>query len=166
MNFDNELVTTGKLSSQNGLPLHEPVSGYRTGLELYATVNPFKNFIVTTNLAWSKNKLKDLGKTHPYSPSFISFSEISYKWKFINASLNLHYRSSMYADLDNNFSLGNAISLGGIIGFNITDKVDLNIHLTNITNRLNTSNGSVSDGVLYYQIDSPFSMFINVRIKL
>lgn len=166
MNFNNELVSTGSLSPQNGLPLHEPIGGYRAGIELWAYVNPWRTLGIETNMALSRNKMKGGYHTHPYSPTFITYSEVSYKWKKVRASLGVSYRSSMYVDLENRFALRPMFNLSGSVKYQVLKNLELGLNLGNITNRFNASNGYVEDGRLYYLIDSPFNMFFNMRITL
>lgn len=169
MNFSNELVATGKLSPYNCLPLHEQHDAYRFGLELATTFKPIRNMEVILNGALSKNKVKDFngGETnHTFSPSQTLFSEINYTIGKTKFGLNANYRSKVYLDLENEHKLRENFVLGAYIDSRISERFSLSLNLTNITNRLNLSNGSVSDGIGYYIIDSPFMFFVSGKIYM
>ena len=172
MKFNNELIATGELSSSNGLPLHTQNNSYRTGIELAMTYNIFRNFDLIVNGSWSSNKIKVNGENgyvktnnNTYSPEWLLYAEASYKFNHgFTAGLSANYRSKMYVDISNEHYLPAAFNLNAYI-MKSFKKVDLSLHLNNITNRLNTSAGSVADNIMYYHVDVPFNFFINARFN-
>lgn len=166
MGFSNELVATGELSPMNGLPLHTQQDGYRMGIEGSVIWKPTQGVTIMENTSWSRNKLENY-KTHPYSPSMTSYSEISWKIKKVELGINALYHSKVWLDLENTCSLPRVFSLGTTLSWKATDRVDWTVRLQNLTNRRNLTGGSLGEGgKVYYIIDSPFTMFINLRITL
>lgn len=166
MSFSNELVATGELSPMNGLPLHTQQDGYRMGVEGSVVWSPIEKITIIENISWSKNKLNNY-KTHPYSPSITSFSEITWNLGKVDLGLNALYHSKVWLDLENTASLPNMFSLGAQATWKMTKNICWTIRLQNITNRRNLTGGSLGeDGKVYYIIDSPFTAFINLGITL
>lgn len=172
MKFNNEMVATGVLSSQNGLPLHTQNNSYRTGVELSATYNPIKTWNIIFNGAWSSNKIKvndENGYTHnnnnTYSPSVTCYLETNYMFKNkLTFGVSSNYRSSMYVDISNEHLLPTAFNLNMYV-MKEWKHIDGSIHLNNITNKFNSSYGYVDDGTMYYLIDAPFNFYVNLRFK-
>ena len=165
MNFKDELVATGELSSVNFLPIHEQMNTYRTGIELSAKYNPFNTFNIIFNGAWSINKIKDLSTNNTFSPKWILFGEVNYTFGKVKVGINTNYRSVMYMDVQNQYPLKSFFALNAYTSLTVLKRVDLGLYLDNITNRLNISNGSVADNTPYYLIDNPFSFFIDAKIR-
>lgn len=172
MKFNNEMVATGEISSQNGLPLHTQNNSYRTGIELAATYNIFKTFNLIVNGTWSSNKIKvidDNNITHnnnnTYSPNWLLYTEANYTFAHnIKVGISYNYRSKMYVDISNEHSLPSAFNLNVYITKS-WKHIDLSCYLNNITNEFNTSAGYVADNVMYYQVDAPFNFYCNLKFK-
>lgn len=162
MDFRNELVTTGELSPQNFLPLHKQKDSYRTGVELSSEIKS-RNLGFIVHGSWSKNILKETKKTHPFSPTWNFFGEVNYRSL---VGINFSYRSEMYMDLENRYTLPEAINLGFYAMYRPLKNLELRLDIFNMTNRLNMSWGSVDGDVAYYLVDSPFNIFGRVRVYL
>lgn len=166
MNFNNELVSTGELSPTNFLPLHVQHDAYRYGIELATDYNLVSTLHIIANVAWSKNKIKNINGNDvnsTFSPDWTLFSEINYTVNKIKFGLNCNYRSSVYMDIENAHKLKDNFSLNAYVNARVSKTVELGANLTNITNRLNFSQGSVADGVAFYNVDAPFMMMFNAK---
>lgn len=172
MKFNNEMVATGEISSQNGLPLHTQNNSYRTGVELAATYNPFKTFNIIFNGAWSSNKInvtdengKSYKNNNTYSPEWITYVEANYKFKYNwTVGVSTNYRSKMYVDISNEHTLNSAFTLNAYVQKEFKH-IDVSVNLNNITNKFNTSAGYVADNIMYYHVDAPFNFYINFKYK-
>lgn len=165
MNFHNELVATGELSSINFLPIHKQMDTYRTGVELSATYNPFRTFNIILNSAYLKSELKDYKTEATFSPNWTLFSEVNYTFRTVKIGVNTNYRSKMYMDVKNDFSLRPSFTLNVYVNASVYKNIELSCWLNNLTNRLNTSNGSVDGNTAYYLVDSPFNFFVSCKFK-
>lgn len=164
MNFKDELVATGELSPINFLPIHEQMNTYRTGIEASLSYNPFKTFNIIASGAWSINKIKDLKTDNTFSPKWIAFGEVNYTFGKLKIGANVNYRSKMYMDVNNDFSIRPAFTLNAYGSITVLKNVDLSLFLNNITNRLNISNGTTDGVTPYYLVDNPFSFFVDCKI--
>jgi iron complex outermembrane receptor protein len=120
MDYDNQLVLTGKIS-EIGEPLTSNIKdSYRTGIELSAGVKPVNWFDWNVNLTLSSNKIKNyteyvdvydedwnyinqtanrLGTTDiSFSPDVVANSVMSFKWNAFSASLSSVYAGRQYMD--------------------------------------------------------------------
>lgn len=172
MRFNNELIATGELSANNGLPLHTQNNSYRTGVELSATWNIFKDFNFIVNGAWSANKIyveSSEGDTYTnnntFSPDLLLYAECNYKFKYDwTLGVSMNYHNKMYVDISNEHYLPHAFALNTYL-MKSFKRIDLSLNMNNITNKMNTSNGYVADNVMYYLVDAPFNFFINCKVK-
>ena len=173
MKFANEMVATGEISSQNGLPLHTQNNSFRIGIEASVTYNPVKTLNLIFNGALSANKIKtedDNGisrnKNNTYSPATILYAEGNYTFKnSITVGLSANYHSKMYVDISNEHYLPNTFNLNAFVTKE-WKHIDLSLRLNNITNRLNISSGYVADNTMFYMVDAPFNFYVNLKIKL
>lgn len=120
MDYNNQLILTGKIS-EIGEPLTSNIkSSYRMGLELTGGIQITPWLEWNGNLTWSRNKIKnftecievydkdwnflgeelrDLGTTDiAFSPQFIGNSIFHLIWKQFNAGLNTQFVSRQYID--------------------------------------------------------------------
>ena len=168
MNFSDELVATGELSSTNFLPLHKQYDSYRTGIELSTDIQPIKDLHFLVNAAWSENKVQtDEYKTnHTFSPGATLFGEVNYLFNNkVKVGINTQYHSEMYMNLANTSKLPELFTMGAYVNARLNKTVELGLVCDNITNRLNVSNGSY-DSVLdqsYYLIDAPFTFMATAK---
>lgn len=166
MGFSNELVATGELSPTNGLPLHTQQDGYRLGVEGSVIWKVLPSLTFTENAGWSRNRLSNF-KSHPYSPSITSFTEVAWRIGKVEIALNALYHSKVWLDLKNTASLPNTFSLSATLDWKISKRVGWNLHLQNITNKRNLTAGSLGEGgQVYYIIDAPFTAFTGLTITL
>ena len=168
MNFSDELVATGELSSTNFLPLHKQYDSYRTGIELSTDIQPIKDLHFLVNAAWSENKVQtDEYKTnHTFSPGATLFGEVNYLFNNkVKVGINTQYHSEMYMNLANTSKLPELFTMGAYVNARLNKTVELGLVCDNITNRLNVSNGSY-DSVLdqsYYLVDAPFTFMATAK---
>ena len=168
MNFSDELVATGELSSTNFLPLHKQYDSYRTGIELSTDIQPIKDLHFLVNAAWSENKVQtDEYKTnHTFSPGSTLFGEVNYLFNNkVKVGINTQYHSEMYMNLANTSKLPELFTMGAYVNARLNKTVELGLVCDNITNRLNVSNGSY-DSVQdqsYYLIDAPFTFMATAK---
>ena len=164
MSFKDELVATGKLSDMNFLPLHEQHDSRRYGVEIATEYNPIKEIGLIFNGSYSHSKIKSY-KAHTFSPDVILYGEGNYTFSGkTKIGVTAQYRSKAYMDLSNEHTLPELFTLGAYLSSRISKTFEVSLNLDNITNRLNISNGSVGDGVAYYLIDSPFTIFGSCKI--
>ena len=114
MMFKNELVLNGKPGS-NGLPCHENAfKSYRRGIEASMDWRIIDDLHYTLNGSISENKVDSptFGlKNHVLSPSANAFTEISWRGNHFEVGVNYLFRSKMYVDMANNYSLPYSDSL-------------------------------------------------------
>lgn len=167
MNFKNELVATGELSPMNFLPIHKQHDAYRTGLEFAIDMQPIDKLHIIANFAWSVNKLKNVNgftKTHTFSPDKTCFAEVNYEVNKVKFGVNTNYRSSVYMDIENKFTLKDLFTLGAYVNARLNKTFEVSLNMDNLTNRLNISNGSTDGTNAYYLVDSPFNFFASCKI--
>lgn len=161
MSFLNELVLNGKYNT-NSLPLHENVdNSYRLGGEFSGNYKINNKFDITANTSLSKNCMKSeaYGKqNHTFSPASTINVDVKYHDKKNSASIGFLYRSKMYIDMMNEYSLDNSFSINISMSRSI-DNITFGLKGDNITNRLNASNASIGHSGILYLIDAPFNMY-------
>lgn len=161
MDFKNELIASGELSPNNCLPLHEQRNAFRTGIESMLDWNITSNWSVVNNMSYEYDKIEN-GHRHTFTPAFTFFTQLKYKQNKYNVGTSVNYRSKMYMDLNNQFTLPAMFSLNVFGSYTPTEHIELSLILNNITNHKNISNGSV-DGIAYYLIDAPFNFMLNAK---
>lgn len=163
MGLKNELVATGELSPTNALPLHQQKDGYRTGVEASYDWKVFNSLHWVSNASLSRNGIGG-AKEHTFSPKCTIFSELNYHFRKVLVGVNVNYRSSMFLDIENSYSLPSMFSLNAYANVSAWKGGEIGIILNNVTNKVNVSSGSVYDGIAYYLIDAPFNFFINLKM--
>ena len=172
MHFKNELILNGNLGL-NGLPGHVNAdNSFRTGAELTFDVEPIKGLHLVNSTAYAYGKVNKKNvcnnANHIFSPSWTLYQDIHYDKTIKNIAFtvgaNYNLRSSIYLDLDNQYSLPVNMALnvyGSIMFYN---RVELSFHMNNITNHLNYSYGSVNgNGEILYVQEDKFNCFANVK---
>ena len=125
MDYDNQLILTGKISDIGELLTSNLKKSYRTGVELEAGVKIASWLDWTGNLTLSNNKIKDFteyvynydtdqtvtntfDKTDiAFSPNVIANCMFDFSWKGFQAGLYSHYVGRQY--LDNTADKGSSI---------------------------------------------------------
>lgn len=166
MDFANELILNGAMGT-NGLPIHvNAAQSYRTGIELSLQYYPITGLRLANNTSYSINRVEHDGETltHILSPSWIVNQEIGYSIAGFDIDLTMRYRSDMYFDLTNRYSIAPSLRFNASVAYtyrNITAGISVN----NIFNERSYSNGMMgATGPLYF-IDSPRNCRCDVRVK-
>lgn len=166
MNFDNELILNGAIGS-NGQPIHiNAANSYRTGIELSATYYPIKNLRLANNSSYSINRVEHGSDqfTHVLSPSWIVNQEIGYSIAGCEIGLNMRYRSKMYFDLNNEYSIAPSLRFNASVSYTYRN-ITAGVHVNNIFNEQSYSNGMLgANGPLYF-IDTPSNFFADIRVR-
>jgi iron complex outermembrane receptor protein len=99
MDFKNEITLLGAIGS-NGLPLMTNVTkSYRSGIEFDIKYNPIFNVIIlSTNVNYSKNKIKDNGEEFEplYTPKLVINQSVLFNYK--GFSINPNWKD-LYSEL-------------------------------------------------------------------
>ena len=166
MLFENERALTGTLGL-NGLPEHEKAdNSHRIGIELYADYEPFNGWHFINNSSFSNNKVKTdtYGtKSHVLTPTCTFIQDVEYRNKKFTVGLEYKYRSHMYIDAANEYTVPDLWQFNIYGTYNI-GKCVLSAHVNNITNRDNLQNGVLTNtGKARYMVDSPTSFFVQAK---
>ena len=172
MHFKNELILNGNIGS-NALPGHVNAdNSFRTGAEVSFDVEPVKglHFVNSTSYAYGKvNKANVCNNaTHIFFPAWTLFQDIHYDTKVgdvaVTVGANYDLRSKIYLDLDSQYSLPTNMALNVYGSFTFRDRIELSLHLNNITNHVNYSYGSVNNnGDILYVQESKFNCLGSVK---
>jgi len=120
MNYDNQLILTGKISEIGEALTSNIKDSYRSGIELTASVKPLNWLSWNGNMTLSRNKIRHftenievydadwnylnnqenvLGTTNiAFSPEFIANSLFTFNWKHLDAGFNSQYVGRQYID--------------------------------------------------------------------
>lgn len=151
--FKNELILNGELGV-NGLPCHENAdNSFRTGIEGTVNWNIWKKLYFDFNGSYSYNKVisNTYGTSnHILTPNITLDCDLSWKGNNWNVGVNTNYRSAMYIDMSNDYTIPNLFTLN-LFGSVMFKNVELNLRLNNITNRVNYCTGMLgaNNEVLY-----------------
>ncbi|MBO7318317.1 MAG: TonB-dependent receptor, partial [Bacteroidales bacterium] len=166
MDFANELILNGAMGT-NGLPIHiNAAQSYRTGVELSLQYYPIEGLRIANNTSYSINQVEHQGETltHILSPSWLVNQEVGYSIAGFDINLAMRYRSAMYFDLANLYSITPSLRFNASVAYtyrNITAGVSIN----NIFNERSYSNGMMgATGPLYF-IDSPRNCWCDIRVR-
>ena len=98
MDYDNQLIATGDVSSVNYLITTNVKTSYRCGAELQFAVDWTKWFSWKGNLTWSRNQWKDAGtwRTISFSPDWTAGNIFSFHYAGFNADIQTLVVSSQY----------------------------------------------------------------------
>ena len=141
--FKNELILNGELG-MNGLPCHENAKqSFRTGIESSLGWNIWNNLYFDFNGSYSYNRV--LSNTfnknnHILTPNVTLDSDLSWKANKWRIGTNINYRSSMYIDMENNYSIPELFTLN-IYGSVLFKNIELSTRVNNVTNRTNYCTG-------------------------
>ena len=172
MHFKNELILNGNLGL-NGLPGHVNAdNSFRTGAEVSFDVEPVKGLHLVNSTSYAYGKVNKANvcnnATHIFFPAWTLFQDIHYDTKVgdvaVTVGANYDLRSKIYLDLDNQYSLPTNMALNVYGSLTFRDRIELSLHLNNITNHVNYSYGSVNgNGNILYVQESKFNCFGNVK---
>ena len=151
--FQNELILNGELG-MNGLPCHENAkNSYRTGIETTINWNVFKKLYLNFNGSYSFNKvLSDtFGKNnHILTPNATLDCDLAWNDKNWNVGVNTNYHSSMFIDMNNDYTIPDMFTLNLYSSVKINN-IELSARLNNLTNRTNYCTGMIgaNENILY-----------------
>ena len=145
--FENELVLNGKYGL-NGLPCHDNASkSYRNGLEIDAKWRIVSYLNLNVNGSYSSNKCttETFGKTnHILTPDMTANADLYWDNNVFNVGFDTNFRSKMYADMGNEYSIPYLWTLNFHGTYNYRD-FEFGVRLNNLTNKVNYSTGVVND---------------------
>lgn len=166
MDFDNELVLNGAMGT-NGQPIHiNAANSYRCGIEFSAEYYPIDNLRLANNSSYSINQVRHQGETltHILSPTWLVNQEIGYKIAGFDIGASMHYRSMMYFDLTNLYSITPSLRFNASLCYTYRN-ITAGIYINNIFNERSYSSGMMGATSPLYFIDSPRNFLFDVRVR-
>jgi hypothetical protein len=136
------------------------------GIELYFDYEPIDKLHFINNSSYSNNKIKTEvygTKTHVLTPGCTFNQSVEWRDKMWSLGVEYKYRSHMYLDLDNEFTVPDLWQLN-LYGSVKLSNFLISGHLNNITNRDNIQTGVLSNtGKPLYMPDAPTNFFVSVK---
>ena len=166
MDFTNELILNGAMGT-NGQPIHvNAAQSYRTGVELSVEYYPIKNLRLANNSSYSINQVEHEGETltHILSPTWLVNQEVGYNIAGFDIALSMRYRSAMYFDLTNLYSITPSLRFNASVAYTYRN-ITAGVHLNNIFNERSYSNGMMGATAPLYFIDAPRNFWVDVRVR-
>lgn len=166
MTFRNELILNGAIGS-NGQPIHvNAARSYRTGVELSAEYYPIENVRLAHNSSFSVNRVEDNGLklTHVLSPTWIVNQEIGYRIAGFDIGAIMRYRSMMYFDMANLYSIAPSLRFNVSLSYTYRN-ITAGVYVNNIFDERSYSNGMMGATDPLYFIDAPRNFYIDVRVR-
>ena len=166
MDFNNELILNGAMGT-NGLPIHvNAAQSYRTGIELSVQYYPIEGLRLANNSSYSINQVQHDGETltHILSPTWLINQEIGYRIAGFDIGLSMRYRSAMYFDITNYYSIPQSLRFNASVAYTYRN-ITAGINVNNIFNERSYSNGMMGATAPLYFIDSPRNVWFDVRVK-
>ena len=161
MQYNDQLVATGKVDVNNYVILTNIKTSYRTGIELQYTLNftPWMTF--DGNLVWSRNRWKvanNQWSTLSFSPDRTAYNALDFHAAGFCGIINNQVVSAQYLTNDQDatarlkaYTVTN-IHLSYILPIKNPNapQIKLRCQLNNIFNSMYCSNGGSADGYTYY----------------
>lgn len=145
--FNNELILNGKYGL-NGLPCHDnAIESYRNGFEVDVKWRVVSHLNLDMNGSYSSNKCttETFGKTnHILTPDVTANADLYWDNDVLNIGFDSNFRSKMYADMSNEYSIPYLWTLNLHGSYNYRNFV-FGLRVNNLTNKVNYSNGVVND---------------------
>ncbi|MGI8510270.1 MAG: TonB-dependent receptor [Gemmatimonadaceae bacterium] len=180
MDFRNEIAPIGALSYL-GNPLRKNVgASYRRGIEADATYRGIPRWLLSANAAASMNRIReytdstgDVPITYHnveplLTPRFLSFGRAQFAaTRSIDLSLEGRYQSVSFLQntSDRRFVLPAAFNADASVAWRI-GRNELLVRGNNLTNSKKYGSGYASDGVSYYFVLPPRSLFVTVKLGI
>ena len=155
MQFKNELILNGDYGV-NGLPCHDnALESYRNGLEIDVRWRMVSLLNFDINGSYSSNKAitETFGETnHILTPSITANADLYWEDYNFNVGFDTNYRSKMYVDTANEYSLPYLWTLNFHGMYRYRD-VEFGVRVNNLTNKVNYCTGAVNDKgeMLYFR---------------
>lgn len=153
--FKNELVLNGEYGT-NGLPCHDnAINSHRNGIEVDVNYNIWAYLNLDVNGSYSHNKAttKTFGTTnHILTPSTTINADLYWDNYDFNVGFDTNYRSKMYVDMGNDFSIPYAWTLN-FHGMYRYRNLEIGLRINNLTNKVNYCTGAVNskNEMLYFR---------------
>lgn len=153
--FKNELVLNGEYGT-NGLPCHDnAINSYRNGIEVDVNYNIWAYLNLDVNGSYSHNKAttETFGITnHILTPSTTINADLYWDNYDFNVGFDTNYRSKMYVDMGNDFSIPYAWTLN-FHGMYRYRNLEIGLRINNLTNKVNYCTGAVNSNneMLYFR---------------
>jgi iron complex outermembrane receptor protein len=155
MQFKNELILNGDYGV-NGLPCHDnALKSYRNGLEIDVRWRMVSLLNFDVNASYSSNKAvtETFGETnHILTPSTTINADLYWGDYNFNIGFDTNYRSKMYVDTANEYSLPYLWTLNFHGMYRYRD-VEFGVRVNNLTNKVNYCTGAINDKgeMLYFR---------------
>ena len=167
MDYNNQLILSGKISEIGGALTTNIKDSYRAGIELTAGLKPFTFLTWNGNLTLSRNKIKDfteyvddwdtgdqrnedLGTTDiSFSPDVIANSMFDFSWKNFSASFNSQYVGHQYMDNSSSKERSidayfiNSLRVGYVFKLRFVKELSVDVTVNNLFNEEYETNGWV-----------------------
>ena len=164
MDYDNQLIATGDVSSVNYLITMNVKNSYRCGAELQFAVDWTKWFSWKGNLTWSRNQWKDAGtwRTISFSPDWTAGNIFSFHYAGFNADIQTLVVSSQYlsnaedknarlkAYSVSNLMLSYALPLNKLRNARYIPDIRLKCQVNNIFDTKYVNNGGTDGAYVWY----------------
>lgn len=155
MQFKNELILNGDYGV-NGLPCHDnAIESYRNGLEIDVRWRMVSLLNFDVNASYSSNKAvtETFGEmNHILTPSITANADLYWEDYNFNVGFDTNYRSKMYVDTANEYSLPYLWTLNFHGMYRYRD-VEFGVRVNNLTNKINYCTGAINDKgeMLYFR---------------
>lgn len=166
--FKNELVLNGEYGT-NGLPCHDnAMNSYRNGIEVDVNYNIWAYLNLDVNGSYSHNKAttETFGTTnHILTPSTTINADLYWDNYDFNVGFDTNYRSKMYVDMGNDFSIPYAWTLN-FHGMYRYRNLEIGLRINNLTNKVNYCTGAVNskNEMLYFR-NAGTNFIASLKIK-
>lgn len=145
--FNNELILNGEYGL-NGLPCHDnALKSYRNGVEIDIRWRVVSSLNLDVNGSYSSNKCttETFGKTnHILTPAVTANADLYWENEDFNIGFDSNFRSKMYADMANEYTIPYLWTLNFHGSYNYKD-FEFGVRVNNLTNKVNYSTGVVND---------------------
>ena len=145
--FNNELILNGEYGL-NGLPCHDnALKSYRNGVEIDIRWRVVSSINLDVNGSYSSNKCttETFGKTnHILTPAVTTNADLYWENEDFNIGFDTNFRSKMYADMANEYTIPYLWTLNFHGSYNYKD-FEFGVRVNNLTNKVNYSTGVVND---------------------
>ena len=167
MNFYNQFIPTGKISTLNSMMIMTSVDrSFRSGIEFDGKYQILDNFSTSNNTTLSYNKILSNGLDYMlYTPNVIVNQDVEYIYKNFYINISVRYLSKSYIDLnDNSAFCPDYTILNAKIGY-IDKHIDLSVSGMNLSNANYYTSGNISYGEKCYFVGTPISFYTTLKIN-
>jgi iron complex outermembrane receptor protein len=121
---------------------------------------------LANNSSYSINQVQHEGETltHILSPTWLVNQEVGYNIAGFDFAVSMRYRSAMYFDLTNLYSITPSLRFNASVAYTYRN-ITAGVHLNNIFNERSYSNGMMGATAPLYFIDAPRNFWVDVRVR-